>query len=321
MTTHLGDSRDDWICAVVDTYLESPDYNGLAIYDGLDAGQTGTIVGLVQDDLVEVRTPETSANPHIRREPSTVSRDQQVELLERGESERYVFYPTPAALEGDPRIMELGDRPYEQRLAQGAAALDIVCFELDVLENYRNDPRYTFGYWDFGISFSISDDAYMDPDEAERDKVAAAHVGFAYSADTRATGPIHRYLAVFVTDLAAMTPEHQQRWRTYEATRDDVAPHPQWTRSQLFGLFPEGPGTFSMCLTEMKYINEISELVWGEPLFTTTDRPREWGWMIRGSSTDYKTFAHLTDKLLAENLRSEGLDAAGAPTERVSGAR
>jgi hypothetical protein len=299
-----GADRDAWIRAIIDTYLESTDYNGLAVHDGFDAGQTMALVGLVEDDLVEVRTTETSMNPHVRRESTTVSRDQQVELMQAGKCERYVLYPTPALLEGHPRITELADQPYEQRLAAGAAVLDIVYFDLDVLENYRNDPRYTFSFWDFGVSFSISDDAYMDPEEAERDKVSAAHVGFAYSGDTRPTGPIRRYLAVFVKDLAAMTPEHQQRWRTYEAARDDIAPHPQWARAQLFGEFPEGPGTFSMCLTEMQYINEISEMLWGEPLFNSTDRPREWGWMIRGSRTDYKTFAHLTDKLLAENLRT-----------------
>lgn len=311
-----GADRDAWIRAIIDTYFESRDYNGLAVHGGFDAGQTTVLVGLVQEGLVEARTTETSMNPHVRRESTTVSPEQQVELLVGGQCERYVLYPTATALEGHPRITELVDQPYEQRLAAGAAALDIVYFDLDVLENYRNDPRYTFSYWDFGVSFSISGDVYMDPREAERDKVSAAHVGFAYSRDTRPTGPIRRYLAVFVKDLAAMTPEHQQRWRTYQAARDDIAAHPEWARAQLFGEFPEGPGIFSMCLTEMQYINEISEMLWGEPLFNGTERPREWGWMIRGSSTDYNAFAHLTDKLLAENLRTAGLDAAGAPREK-----
>lgn len=67
-----------------------------------------------------------------------------------------------------------------------------------------------------------------------------------------------------------------------------------------------------MCLQEMEYGNELSELLWGEPLFSTTERPREWGWMIRGSASAYRSFAQLTDKLLSENLRVAALDAAGA---------
>ena len=316
MSTLPGANRDTWLAAITDFYLESRDYNGLAVHDGFTADQTTALVELVEDGLVEVRTTETSVNPHVRREPGTVSREQQVQLLRAGDCERYVLYPTPAALEGDARVTRLATRPYEQRLAGGAAVLDIVYFDLAVLENYRNDPRYYFTYWDFGVFFSISDDAYMDPEEAERDKVSAAHVGFAYSEEAMRGGPIRRYLAVFVKDLAAMTPEHQQRWSTYEADRDGIEPHPQWIRPQLFGEFPEGPGTFSMCLTEMQHINQLSEMLWGEAMFETADRPREWGWMIRGSSGAYKSFAHLTDKLLAENLRSAGLDAAGAPTEK-----
>jgi hypothetical protein len=156
-----GADRDAWIRAIIDTYFESRDYNGLAVHGGFDAGQTTVLVGLVQEGLVEVRTTETSMNPHVRRESTTVSPEQQVELLVVGQCERYVLYPTATALEGHPRITELADQPYEQRLAAGAAALDIVYFDLDVLENYRNDPRYTFSYWGFGVSFSISGDHHV----------------------------------------------------------------------------------------------------------------------------------------------------------------
>lgn len=194
--------------------------------------------------------------------------------------------------------------------------LDVVFFDLAVLENYRNDPRYTFSYWDFGVQFHISDEAYLNPEEAERDKVSAAHVGIAYSADTTPEGPIRRYLAVFVKDLADMTPEHQQRWRTYQAEREDVRPHPQWYRGQVLGHWPDTTGPFTTCLIELDHLNQLSALLWNEPLFDTTDRPREWGWMIRGSRAAFREFAHLTDKLLADNLRQAGLDAAGAPTTK-----
>ena len=46
---------------------------------------------------------------------------------------------------------------------------------------------------------------------------------------------------------------------------------------------------------------------------TTTDRPREWGWVIRPSTGAWQEFIHTTDKLLSENIRHGALDAAGAP--------
>lgn len=113
----LNGDRDAWLTAIVDAYLESRDYNGLAVYDGFDEAQTEALAGLIEDELVEIRTSEMSMNPHVRRLPTGASPDEMAALVRRGDCERYVFYPTPKALDGDARIDKLKDRPYEQRMA------------------------------------------------------------------------------------------------------------------------------------------------------------------------------------------------------------
>ena len=48
-------------------------------------------------------------------------------------------------------------------------------------------------------------------------------------------------------------------------------------------------------------------------MFTNVERPRAWGWVLRPTTGAWNEFILLTDKLLSDNLRHKGLDAAGAP--------
>jgi hypothetical protein len=125
VSPHPGADRDAWIRAIIDTYLESTDYNGLAVHDGFDAGQTMALVGLVEDDLVEVRTTETSMNPHVRRESTTVSRDQQVELhdvKDSGACGQALLVGLVCEL-GDPRVALQQRRRRVQHVALALACL------------------------------------------------------------------------------------------------------------------------------------------------------------------------------------------------------
>jgi hypothetical protein len=65
-------------------------------------------------------------------------------------------------------------------MAKGRSTLELEYFTLDVLEQYRNDPRFTFNFSDFGVMTAISDEAYLDAGEPDHDSIVMSHIDFAY---------------------------------------------------------------------------------------------------------------------------------------------
>ena len=286
--------------------MTSSDFNGLYVGprqvqgDGLAAA-----IDLLEGGLLQVVTEDDYPNPSIRpwasRRPSEAQRHDLTELAE-GRGWGACLYPTPAAMDGRIPHHQLVHEPYRRQLALGAGYLDLAYFGLDVLEHYRNDPRYHFSFSDCEVSFGISNGAYLDDDQPERDKITSLRVGFAYDRDALTRDEVHRYAATFISDLAHLTPEHQRRWETYEhPDRDSVSPHPMWW-TMMMGNCPDGQGPFERILSEMSAINELFMLIFGMPLFHDVERPREWGWVLRASSGAWEEFVHTTDKLLSDNL-------------------
>jgi hypothetical protein len=308
---------------VIRQYVESGDFNGLPLSgDTLSAAEFDEARRLVQDGLVQVVTADDYVNMHIRPWASQRSIEQQVDDLEHlGDRPTACLYPTPRAMEGRPELDRWQHEPYRQRMAAGAGTLELAYFSVDVIEQYRNDPRYHYRFDDFEVVLGINDDAYADENEREADKIPSTRIGFAYDSTTLRSDAVTRYACTFVGDLAELTPEHQQRWRTYEVDpNDSTGPHPMWWQMQM-GQWPDGKGPFQRILDELAAINELFVLIADKPLFRTTDHPREWGWVIRPTTQEWHQFLLATDKLLSENIDHKALDAVGAPTEGEDGNR
>jgi hypothetical protein len=308
---------------VVAFYLESRDFNGLPVrqdfaYDRVEAEKlitTGELEVIAEDDFL---------NPHIRPWPSRRSLLEQVgslgSALEGGSTA--CLYPTRQLLLMHLPLGLFKDAPYSRRMAEGSGALELAYFSLDVLEPYRNDPRYHFRYWDFGIDLGIADEAFEDETTPVRDHVSMK-AGFAYSFPSGTTGPIVRRGSAFLTDLAALTPEHQRRWSSYELSPEesrDLRPHPQWWGAQM-GSWPDGIGPFEKLTGELAIVNDLFHAAFAEHLFRNTTRPDDFGWVLRPSQAEWDHFVMSLDKLLSENLRSEALDRLGAPTVSPQGVR
>jgi hypothetical protein len=184
-------------------YLGSGDFNGVFIRAGDARGAAAE--ALIREGLVEVIGEEDFPNPHIRPWASRRSIDEQISSLAAalaGQNYGVCLYPTPSALVDREDVKTLADRPYTQRLAAGAGQLDIAYFRMDALESYRNDPRFTFRFDDFGARASISDEIYEDESAPASDKVSVS-LGFAYRQPLEGESPIVRFVAVFLRDLSA----------------------------------------------------------------------------------------------------------------------
>lgn len=253
--------------------------------------QVRSAVELVREGRLQVVSEADWMNPRIRPWPSQRTIEQQVEsitsLAENGYS--VCLYPTELGMKGVRLLKRFEGRPFEQALARGRGSLELAYFSFDVLEHYRNDPRYTFRFGDFGADMSVIDEIYMDATEPDRDKVSLSHIGFAYDLSgydpEDPESPVERRVAVFYCDLALLTPEHQQRWKTYYVADSGLHPHPVWYGAEM-GDWPDGTGPFHRMFAEMENINDLWNNIFGHRLFNTSTRPDELGWLLRASQRD-----------------------------------
>lgn len=316
---------EELLKAVVEKYLKSGDFNGLYLPANVKQDLVQRAKLLVSEGMLEVMVSGVDyLNPHIRPWPSRRTLESQIESLDELSVADYgiVLYPTPLALKGVRVPARLKSQPFGEALAKGRGTLELAYFSFDVLEPYRNDPRYHFRYGDFGVDMGIGDEAYLDETELERDKVSLSHLGFAYDLSGYDRGdvntPIVRRVAAFYGDLAKLTPEHQQRWRSYQVPDDGLEAHPAWWENQM-GNWSDGIGPFEHLFLELENLDALWIRAFGQALLSVTDRPQDFGWILRPSQREWDEFIVQLDKVLSENIRHDGLDAAGAPRTDKNG--
>ena len=315
--------KDDLLKEILRHYSSSRDFNGL-FFTGGDRLRMSAAIELVRGEMVQVVSEEDYPNPHIRPWPSRRSIEQQVASIESLDEDSYgvCLYPTPVALKKHRPTKRYPGQPFKLEMAKGRGTLELAYFSSDVLEQYRNDPRFSFDFNDFGAHVSISDDAYLDTGEPDHDKTSMRHIGFAYDLSGYKSGdlesPILRRVCAFYGDLAGLTSIHQQRWKTYQVPSGDVEPHPVWWAQQM-GNWPDGLGPFQQVFFGLEALNELYQNAFGLPLFKTTERPGDFGWILRPSQHEWDSFVHQLDKLLSDNIQHAALNSAGVPRKGEDG--
>jgi hypothetical protein len=299
-------------------YLKSRDFNGYAFHKEGDE-ERAEAVELVRQGLLQVVSEEDYMNPHIRPWPSRRSLDDQIASIEELPDCEYgvCLYPTPKALKGRRLPKRLADAPFSKAMGKGRGTLELAYFRFDVLANYRDDPRFTFRFNDFGAYAVISDEVYLDEGEPDSDKILMNHIGFAYDLSgydpKDSESPVVRLVCAFYGDLDKLSQTHQARWKTYQIEPDDhLKPHRVWWRQQM-GHWPDALGPFEKIFAELRAINTLHDRAFGQPLFRTSERPNDFGWILRPSQHEFDRFIHELDKLLSENLRHDAFDVHGVP--------
>jgi hypothetical protein len=321
----LSTGASDLLKKVRQRYLKSRDFNGLHIRpEQATAEEIEAAVELVEAGLVQVVGAADYMNIHIRPWPSRrTSAMQALELRELSEGDYGVaLYPMAKVMKSVKLPKKYENIPFSRAMARGRSTLEVAFFSADVLEGYRNDARFRFGMSDFGINFWLTDEAYDDEDHFEKDSVSLIHLGFGYDmrkydpADPES--PIVRRVAAFYGDLRELTPEHQQRWASYQVDADGIDPHPVWYSSQM-GTWPDGIGPFQRLTQELENINNLFANVWGTQLFKTIETPDDFGWILRADQREWDHFVHSLDKLLSDNISGSALDDAGVVRANAKG--
>lgn len=290
----------------LDKYFDSGDFNGLPIYAisekyGVSADDLEPdLRALIQDEKIEVWFGNVHPNTHIKAF-SWVSKEQQIEFLDSiGLTKNCCIYPSQATLADEPRVANYLDRPYTHEIAKGAGQLDYRSFDLSVLEFYRNDPRYYYQTDDINGSICIEDAFFESETVPKKDQVLLKTFGFAYDDD------LNRFAASFVRYLADLSSEHQQIWKAKEVEGQHKL-HPDYYRNNIIGDWGVKISIFEAFTEELSVINEMCSLIGRPDLFRqnfSQNRPKEFGFLLRPTLSEFNAFVLLLDKMLSDNINT-----------------
>jgi hypothetical protein len=295
--------RERLLQEVAQFYLQSSRFNGLpirALESRMQADKPAIIEvlkELIQEQLVAAVYGDYHPNPHIRALDDEPIEDQ----IQKLTTEKYAsgcLYPLPNHLQSVVDRELYHDRPFTLELALGALQLSFRYFDLSVLENYRNDPRYYYRCDDINGQISITDEYYQSGTMPERDQVLLETFGFGYDEE------FNRGVTSLLWYISCLSPEHQRTWKAKELT-GTYRPHPDYYRNNIIGDWAERIIIFEAFLDELRLINEACAKIGHQKLFKKDfhdERPREFGFLQRPTEREFYAFVHILDKMLSENI-------------------
>lgn len=293
------------ICSLVEEqYFSSGDFNGYPVYKliselDVNADDMKTII---RDGIVnEILTVEIYANTHIKAF-SNVPKEKMLECFDSEEfPANMCLYIHPNKLSESEHLTKFAESPYQLELAKGKGQLDYMTFDLSVHEFYRNDPRYTYETDFIHGSICITDEYFESSSVPEKDQIILKTFGFAYDDE------MNRYVAVFARYLANLSPEHQQIWKAKEIN-GSIKLHPDYYASSILGSWGTKMSIFEAFVQELELINKMSQLMGKPHLFHNSfvyDRPKEFGFLLRPTVSEFNSFMLLLDKMMSDNINKK----------------
>lgn len=306
-------SEEDLFERISEYYLKSRDFNGLPT----------RVLGLEDDDIKallknlikagDVSIVISHPNPYVKCLPPQSIEEQIENLMKMKDLTHLVAYPEGMRLKKYIKPQKYAGKPFRLAVAKGEATLNCAYFRLDVLERFRNDPRFEFRNND------VVGTIYSKEEGMETEDVYLKSVGFAYDKD------MNRAVCIFYTDLMNMSKEQQQYWKHYEL-KGSYRAHPDFIMSQIYGEWPKNASLAEAITTELRVTNDITQDCYGKKLFkadySDSKRPKELSFLIRPTAKELNAFILMLDKIISDNINSKffkGIVEPDTETEREDG--
>ncbi len=319
---------------VFDFFVSSPDYNGIPLTRLSDEceieyhSMIDIVKELVQAELVTI---QNDINPHIIS-IGIYTLEHQLNLLENAkqnkteteaelpgiritsESHLLCVYPTRKYLEATRDMHNFTHRPYSRELALGEPQLDLRFFEIDVLERYFRDPRFSFSFKDYSGQISYEVDENQNPLVKEGDQLFLKTFGLGFDSEQ------NRLAVVFLRYLNDLTPEHQQFWKSKEVN-EGCSVYNEYYTNALQGRWITTHSVFTAFVEEQKAINSITQYVFNAKLFNKAfgmeNRPKEFSFFFIPTLENYNAFILLLDKMISDNLNKQFFVTQGMQTNEI----
>lgn len=285
---------------ITEHYLSSFNYNGLPISLIKDY-EIKEVQNLIEEGLIEALFKDI--NPYIKRFNQTASIEDQIRVL-YDKYREVCLYPTPKALE----LVEKDETsPYTKLLQSGWGQYEIVYFEVEVLEQFFNDPRYEI--IDYGYRGSVS----YNSEVVDGDYIK--NYGMAYPKGFKDGDSVDRAIAVFVHDLANLSKKAQMKWKSREIDiQDGWSVSGGFVKNLIYGEWVDSIWVYSALLKEQELINKMCDAVGINHIFLYTWDDNNYGSIPNGYRTilfptrnNYYDFVNVLEKMTCENISIKAL--------------
>lgn len=285
---------------VTDYYLGSNRFNGTSIKKSWDRSM---VRSHIEVGNIEVVGSGIFPNPHIKPF-SDMPLNRQLEEYDAN-ADNCCLYPGRSILEKVVKIEDYEGQPYTKRLALGGGQLDGVYFDLSVLEQYRNDPRYYYWADDINGRVCIHDDHYESDEMDEKDKVLLETFGFGFNDSGE------RCVVSLLWYISGLSNEHQQIWAAKEIISGNFKMHPDYYRNNIIGDWGERLPICEAFIMELSVINEMATKINSNNLFRkdfSESRPKEFAFLIRPTLSAFNSFVLLLDQMMSDNINKKFFD-------------
>lgn len=188
---------------------------------------------------------------------------------------------------------------YTQQLSNGECPYKLLYFEVDLLRNIIDNPRYIISNNSFKYNISITEEYDNDETLDEKYKFILDNVGLGFDEN------IKRIFAVLLKELSELHPEMQKRFNVYEVKKKTYV-DPSYIKSMNEGEWPD-PSVFSAILYQIEQINNLccnNEI----KLFKSNYKkkpPIEFNILVLSTKKEYDNFIKIFDIMLSDNLNKK----------------
>lgn len=304
---------------VFNFFVKSNDFNGISITQistklKIEYLETIELLkSLLSKDSISI---QSSINPHIIS-LGNFTKDVEFEILEDAKnnvekslsdldsfikfnSHLVCVYPSRKYLIEKRDISTFIKSPYSEQLALAEAHLKPIFFEIEVLERYLKDPRYSFDFEDYSGQISYHLDENDKPMVKENDKIFLKTFGLGHDLDG------NRVAVAYLRYLHGLTPEHQLYWQSKEVDFEKCQMLKEYYDNTIEGNWTNSYSIFSAFLEEQKAVNDLTFKIFNATLFKETfernKKPKEFTFFMIPTLDNYHSFISLLDKMISENI-------------------
>lgn len=188
---------------------------------------------------------------------------------------------------------------YTQKLTNGECPYKLVYFEVDLLRNIIDNPRYYISNNSFKYNISITEEYYNDKTLDEKYKFILDNVGLGFDENNE------RIFAVLLKELSELHPKMQKRFSVYEVKKKTYI-DPSYIKSMNDGEWPN-PSIFSAILYQIEQINNLC-LDNDVTLFKSDYKkkpPIEFNILVLSTKKEYDNFIKIFDIMLSDNINKK----------------
>jgi hypothetical protein len=312
-------SLKDRICELIaDYWLNVNQYCGIPSYYLIEKIENKE--GIIEDKIKEILTELEKEGYLSTREIEGGDRIKIIwddnkfrKIIEPGPHLDLWAYPKRKLLEkyDDSKVEDVG--LFTKQLKLGGSQLEHRFFRRQVLDRYRDDPRFLVEEWGADGTLTIKDKYFLDENTPEDEKISIQTFGYAYDLEDQ------QVIAVILVDLGRLSVKHQNHWHSFEI-EVPCKLDPDYIETNFEAKWTDRVAIYQAFCTELDEINKICSMMEQPPLFRETylDRPPpKFGRLTISTKAAFNEFVQLLDKLISDNFNKDFFKGKVELTEEI----